>query len=42
LEFRLPNKAEPSSQTIAEREAKAELLLQEVKADPEKMSEFTD
>lgn len=42
LEFRLPNKEEPSLQTIAERKAKAELILQEAKKNSEKMKEFTD
>lgn len=42
LEFRLPNKEEPSLQTISERKAKAELILQEAKKNSEKMKEFTD
>lgn len=42
LEFRLPNKEEPSLQTISERKTKAELILQEAKINSEKMKEFTD
>ena len=42
LEFRLPNKEEPNSKTIAERKTKAELILKEVKTDPSKMEKFTD
>jgi hypothetical protein len=42
LEFRLPNKEEPSLQTIAERKAKAELILQEAKTNPDKIKDFAN
>lgn len=42
LEFRLPNKEDPSAKTIAERKTKAELLLQEVKTNTGKMEKFTN
>ncbi len=42
LEFRLPNKEEPSLQSIAERKTKAELILQEVKTNPERIAEFAN
>jgi protein-export membrane protein SecD len=42
LEFRLPNEQEPSEQLVLERRQKAEVLLQEIKNNPDKMFEFAD